>query len=109
MGTATTPTTAVSSAAQTPTTMAPGPLVTTAPFHCEVHSKTWERAVWSTEKKEYCCKRHHIRCAEPAPKLEQDRFNCTSLEAWSPVKTQWCCRHEHLPVGCVVVGKTLST
>merc|ERR1712003_497633 len=85
----------------------PAPSGPVDPFNCAVDPEN----TWATDKKEWCCRIHHVGCPQPiapiimpapqpiAPAPPADPYNCADGFAnwqagWSVAKKAWCCSNE---------------
>merc|ERR1712045_1104502 len=88
-----------------PPTRPPAPSGPVDPFNCAVDPEN----TWAADKKEWCCRIHHVGCPPtapppmpiimpaPQPVAPADPYNCADGFAnwqagWSVPKKEWCCR-----------------
>merc|ERR1712203_806995 len=79
----------------TPPPSQPVPIGPVDPFNCAVDE--WN--TWAPDKKDWCCRIHHL-CGQPQPPTPPaDPYNCADgfanwMAGWSVAKKAWCCSNE---------------
>merc|ERR1712174_20779 len=91
-----------------PTTRPPAPSGPVDPFNCAVDPEN----TWQADKKEWCCRIHHVGCPSTAPPQQPiilpapmpiappaKPYDCNAgfanwMAGWSVAKKAWCCSNE---------------